>query len=133
MGGVAKTVKKGFKAITPSFLGGNAGSVLGHRAWADVKRTGRALDDTGIPAAAAGYVVGGPAGAIAAYGMKKQRDSMGNLIDDLTADPAAAEPVMPTTDDAEIEKARKRKLAEQMQRSGRQSTILTDNGDALGG
>jgi hypothetical protein len=132
MGGVAKTVKKGFKSITPSFLGGNAGSVLGHRAWADVKRTGRALDDSGITAAAAGYVVGGPAGAVTAYGIKKQRDAMGNLVSSLTPDDAAAQPVMPTADDDELARARKRSIAEQLRRSGRQSTILTD-GDQLGG
>lgn len=130
MSGVAKTVKQAFKAITPSFLGGDAGSVFGHRAWADVKRTGRNLDDSGLTAAAAGYAVGGPTGAAAAYGAKKQRDAMGNLMD--TPDPVP-QAVMPTMDDAEVERARRRKMAQQAQRSGRQSTILTDNGDSLGG
>jgi hypothetical protein len=129
MSGAAKTVKGAFKSITPSFLGGDAKGLFGHRAWADVKRTGRNLDDSGITAAAAGYVIGGPAGAVTAYGMKKQRDAMGNLVSDMQ--PVDA-PVMPTTDDEAVQQARKRAIAEQLRRSGRQSTILTD-GDQLGG
>ena len=52
--------------------------------------------------------------------------------------PAAPAPVptMPTPDDLEVQKAKKRSLAEQAARSGRASTILTDYAggtDKLGG
>ena len=48
----------------------------------------------------------------------------------------AADPrqtVMPTADDEAIRKAKKRSIYDQMRRSGRMSTILTDGGDKLGG
>lgn len=44
--------------------------------------------------------------------------------------------VMPTPDDEAVRNAKRRSLAEQMQRKGRQGTILTDGADAadvLGG
>jgi hypothetical protein len=43
--------------------------------------------------------------------------------------------VMPTADDADVLAAKRRALAAQTQRSGRASTILSDNGttDRLGG
>lgn len=47
--------------------------------------------------------------------------------------PLQETPVMPTTDTEALAKARKKKLAQQLQRSGRSSTILSDSGDALGG
>lgn len=126
MGKLGKTLKRAAKSITPSFLGGNAPSIAGHRMWADVKRTGRALDDTGIPAAAAGYVLGGPAGAVAAYGVKKQRDAMGALMEgDETVAPETT--VMPEADSEEISRSKKRRMAAQLKRSGRASTILTDS------
>lgn len=40
--------------------------------------------------------------------------------------------VMPTADDAELEKARRRSLTRQRQSQGRASTILTDNTETLG-
>ncbi|MBP7135978.1 MAG: hypothetical protein KBA57_06415 [Sphingomonadaceae bacterium] len=43
-----------------------------------------------------------------------------------------AEPTMPIADDEAILRARKRAVAQQMQRGGRSSTILTDNSDSLG-
>lgn len=45
-------------------------------------------------------------------------------------------PVMPVPDDQAVKTAKKRSLVDQMQRKGRQSTILTDGTDAadvLGG
>ena len=44
-----------------------------------------------------------------------------------------AEPTMPIADDEAILRARKRAVAQQIQRGGRSSTILTDNSDSLGG
>ncbi len=41
-------------------------------------------------------------------------------------------PVMPLPDDEELKAARKRKLAKDMSRSGRLSTILSDSSDTLG-
>lgn len=41
-------------------------------------------------------------------------------------------PVMPTPDDDAIKKAKRRSVAQQIARSGRESTILTDPGDTLG-
>jgi len=50
------------------------------------------------------------------------------------ADPApVAQPAMPIADDEAIMRARKRAVAQQIQRGGRSSTILTDNSDSLGG
>lgn len=52
------------------------------------------------------------------------------------ATPIATPPVvMPTVDDAEVKRARKRAIAAQLQRGGRASTILTDaqNSQTLGG
>lgn len=43
-----------------------------------------------------------------------------------------AEPTMPIADDEAIMRARKRAVAQQIQRGGRSSTILTDNSDSLG-
>ena len=50
------------------------------------------------------------------------------------ATPTAA-PVtpMPEPDDAQVKKARRRSLVAQRQRSGRASTILSDDSDSLGG
>lgn len=45
---------------------------------------------------------------------------------------AAPEPVvMPTADDEALSKAKKRRIAQQLRRSGRQSTILTDTSGQL--
>ena len=44
-----------------------------------------------------------------------------------------AEPTMPIADDQAILMARNRAVAQQIQRGGRSSTILTDNSDSLGG
>lgn len=54
-----------------------------------------------------------------------------------TAGPAAAPavapvPVMPMADDAAIAAARKKKLAKDIGRSGRLSTILSDSSETLG-
>lgn len=60
---------------------------------------------------------------------------MGSLFK--TPKPAApvAPAVMPTPDDEAVKRARKKSLAEQAARSGRQSTILDSygGGDMLGG
>lgn len=40
---------------------------------------------------------------------------------------------MPEPDDAQVKKARRRSLVAQRQRSGRASTILSDDTDSLGG
>lgn len=42
-------------------------------------------------------------------------------------------PVMPVADDAAVQAARRRSIAAQQMRSGRASTILTNNSDTLGG
>lgn len=47
--------------------------------------------------------------------------------------PVAPPPVMPTVDDAAVKKAKRKSLAAQQSRQGRQSTILTSADDALGG
>lgn len=48
--------------------------------------------------------------------------------------PLPAPPVMPTVDDKAAEEARRRSILAQQARSGRASTILSDDsGDALGG
>jgi hypothetical protein len=127
MGKLRKTVKNIGKKITPSFLGGDAKSIYGHRAWEDVKRTGRKLDDSGVTAAAVGYAVGGPMGAAAAYSGKKQRDAMGELMDGDDEIPTEATIAMPEPDSEEIARARRRQTAEQLKRKGRSSTILTDS------
>ncbi len=44
-----------------------------------------------------------------------------------------APPTMPTPDDKAVEAARKRSIAAQVARRGRQSTILSQNDDAVGG
>ncbi len=64
----------------------------------------------------------GLAGALLKPFSKKKKD---------TAAPVA-EPTMPIADDEAILRARKRAVAQQMQRGGRSSTILTDNSDSLG-
>lgn len=45
----------------------------------------------------------------------------------------APAPVMPMADDEAVKRARKRSIAAQMGRRGRDSTILTDSSDRLGG
>lgn len=84
-------------------------------------------------------------------------DFVGNFIDSLfggseerktesaaapAATPAAVTPVapvveaqvvMPLPDDDAVQKAKKRSIASQMARRGRQSTILSQNEDAVGG
>lgn len=58
---------------------------------------------------------------------------MGNPFAKPKAPPPPAAPVvMPEPDDEELKKARKRNMAEQMSRSGRLSTILSES-DNLGG
>lgn len=53
-------------------------------------------------------------------------------LEELQAKPL---PVVPVADDKAMRDARRRSIAEQMRRRGRQSTILTDTGagDTLGG
>lgn len=53
-------------------------------------------------------------------------------IEELQAKP---QPVVPVADDKAMRDARRRSIAEQMRRRGRQSTMLTDSGagDTLGG
>lgn len=46
--------------------------------------------------------------------------------------PPAAPTIMPTPDDEALKAARKRKLAQDMGRSGRLSTILSDSSETLG-
>lgn len=54
-------------------------------------------------------------------------------IDPATTAPDATAPmVMPMQDDAELAKARRKRIAAQRSRSGRMSTVLTDT-DGLGG
>lgn len=58
---------------------------------------------------------------------------MGGLFGGAEA-PTVAEPVvMPTEDTAAVAAAKKKKAAEVQSRSGRQSTILTEQTDKLGG
>jgi len=45
----------------------------------------------------------------------------------------APEPVMPIADDEAVREARRRSIAAQMGRGGRQSTILSDDSTKLGG
>ena len=45
----------------------------------------------------------------------------------------APELVMPIADDEAVKRARKRSIAAQLQRGGRESTILTTGSDSLGG
>lgn len=79
-------------------------------------------------------------------GMTKMLDPITNLIGGLfgggaekeapTPPPVAPPPVMPVPDDAAVQAAKRRSIAMQLQRRGRQSTILTDpvtGGDGLGG
>lgn len=58
-------------------------------------------------------------------------------VGSLTAEPEEPEAqtttVMPTEDSEQVTRARRRKTALQMQRSGRTSTILSGGNDALGG
>ena len=49
-----------------------------------------------------------------------------------TSTTPAAPPVMPNPDDAALAQARRRKLAKDMSRSGRLSTILSDSSETLG-
>lgn len=75
-------------------------------------------------AAALPFATGGVVGGISSLLSKKSADA-----------PAAATPapVMPIADDAKVVAARKRAIATMQQRSGRASTILTNNSDTLGG
>lgn len=61
-----------------------------------------------------------------------QAEQQTKAIQELQAKP---QPVVPVADDRAMADARRRSIAEQMRRRGRQSTILTDSGagDALGG
>lgn len=52
---------------------------------------------------------------------------------DTVATPVAATPVMPTADADTVLRAKRKAMAQQMQRGGRTSTMLTDNSDSLGG
>lgn len=56
---------------------------------------------------------------------------MGTLLNSAKTpkpDPVPAPTPMPTVDDQAIQASKRRKLQEQMARSGRSSTLLTDNG-----
>ncbi len=58
---------------------------------------------------------------------------MGSIFGKPKAPPPPAAPtIMPTPDDEAIKAARKRKLAADMGRSGRLSTILSDTSETLG-
>lgn len=43
------------------------------------------------------------------------------------------EPVMPIADDEDVRRARRRSITKQLQRGGRESTILSDSSTRLGG
>ena len=59
------------------------------------------------------------------------------IVDEPTVTAAAPTPApvtpMPEPDDAAVKKARRRSAVAQRQRSGRASTILSDDSDSLGG
>lgn len=58
---------------------------------------------------------------------------LGGLFEKPKAPPPPAAPtVMPTPDDEALKAARKRKLAKDMGRSGRLSTILSDDSESMG-
>ena len=58
---------------------------------------------------------------------------MGSIMGKPKAPPPPAAPtVMPTPDDDALKAARKRKAAQDMSRSGRLSTILSDSSETLG-
>ena len=63
--------------------------------------------------------------------------SMLGIVDEPTATAAAPTPApvtpMPEPDDATVKKAKRRSIVAQRQRSGRASTILSDDSDSLGG
>jgi hypothetical protein len=52
---------------------------------------------------------------------------MGSMMKPKSPPPPAAPTIMPTPDDDALKAARKRKQAEDMKRSGRLSTIMTDS------
>ena len=73
------------------------------------------------------------------HGIKKAVDPLGimggafgarNIVDDVTGKQGAA---MPTTDDEAVRAARRRKASQMQQRGGRESTILTQASERLGG
>lgn len=87
------------------------------------------------------------AGTLSPIGQKLWRNDLSEKIEGTTdkhiwgedpVDPATTAPdatapmVMPVQDDAELAKARRKRIAAQRSRSGRMSTVLTDT-DGLGG
>ena len=72
----------------------------------------------------------------AAEGDREDAENQATLERQRLADLQAEEkPVIPLGDDAATKRSRRRSIASQMQRRGRQSTILTDDtqsGDVLG-
>lgn len=72
--------------------------------------------------------------ALGLVGSKLVGGLLGKKKTSTAAAPAAATPaVMPTPDDDAIRLARRRSIAQQLSRSGRQSTMLTPAGSKLGG
>lgn len=88
-----------------------------------------------------GGLIGGPTGAAAGASVgavKAQKDNIADAtkktkqqLTQLKAKNPVT--VMPTPDDAAVKKARERAIAGQIQRSGRESTILSDPSQRLGG
>jgi hypothetical protein len=52
---------------------------------------------------------------------------------DKPAEAPAAPGIMPMADDAQVQAARKKSIAAQLQRSGRSSTMLSNDSETLGG
>ncbi|WP_145532052.1 hypothetical protein [Yersinia kristensenii] len=65
--------------------------------------------------------------------LKPVGDILGGGTADTTIIQPAADETMPTEDTEAVTRARRRKTAEQQQRSGRTSTILSGGSDKLGG
>lgn len=76
------------------------------------------------------------AAALPVLGLGVVGSSIVGALTKKSADTPAAPPstpVMPNADDAKVAAERKRAIAAMQQRSGRASTILTNNSDTLGG
>lgn len=58
---------------------------------------------------------------------------LGGGGDKKAAEPEPAKPVMPIADDQAVQAAKKRSLMMQLQRGGRESTMLSTDSDTLGG
>lgn len=106
MADTAKKVLPVAAGVLGGFFGGPAGAEAGFSLMG-------AAAGAGLGAAASGLIPGKPEGS-------------------MPLPTLAAPKVMPTADDEAVKRAKRRSLAQQLQRRGRSSTILSGGDDTLG-